>query len=339
MSKTTETFDELPVIWMLGKTGAGKSSVVQALTGESRAEVGNGFRPCTRTTDMFDFPQDAPVVRFLDTRGLGEAHYDPTEDLNALPRSSHVVLVVCRLDDPEQSSVVAALRDLANMPVVLVLTGRDLIDAGDAKRAAEHLRQKLSLDEETPVVALALPPEDLTNDPALDCLRDHLADVLPVAVAGLKREQQMQAERSAFRQARPKVLRYARVAGGSDLLPIVGLVSVPATQALMLRDLGRHYSVSWDMATGAGFGSALGLAVGARYGAGLALRQLGKLIPAYGQTLGTAAAGAISFASTFALGRSAGFYLHRRAADVPVDPDELRSLYQSALRRGSDGVV
>lgn len=339
MSKTTETFDELPVIWMLGKTGAGKSSVVQALTGESRAEVGNGFRPCTRTTDMFDFPQDAPVVRFLDTRGLGEAHYDATEDLNALTESSHVVLVVCRLDDPEQSSVVAALQDLPKMPVVLVLTGRDLMDAGDADRAAENLRRSLPLHGKTPAVSLSLPPDNLTSDPSLDRLRDNLAKVLPNVVADLRREQQMQAERSAFRQVRPKVLRYARVAGGSDLLPVVGLVSVPATQALMLRDLGRHYSVSWDMATGAGFGSALGLTVGARYGAGLALRQLGKLIPVYGQTLGTAAAGALSFASTFALGRSAGFYLHRRAAGVPVDPDELRNLFQSEFRRGSDGVV
>ena len=29
---------QLPVIWMLGKTGAGKSSIVQQLTGHSRAE-------------------------------------------------------------------------------------------------------------------------------------------------------------------------------------------------------------------------------------------------------------------------------------------------------------
>ena len=35
-----------PVFWLLGKTQAGKSSLIRALTGN--AEVGNGFQPCTK---------------------------------------------------------------------------------------------------------------------------------------------------------------------------------------------------------------------------------------------------------------------------------------------------
>ena len=41
-------------------------------------EIGNGFVPCTRTADAFDFPEGDPVLRFLDTRGLGESGYRPT---------------------------------------------------------------------------------------------------------------------------------------------------------------------------------------------------------------------------------------------------------------------
>lgn len=39
----------LPTLWLLGKTGAGKSSFIQAVTGDSSVEVGNGFAPCTMT--------------------------------------------------------------------------------------------------------------------------------------------------------------------------------------------------------------------------------------------------------------------------------------------------
>ncbi|HEY1068466.1 MAG TPA: GTPase domain-containing protein, partial [Pirellulales bacterium] len=73
-----------PVFWLLGKTQSGKSSIIRALTGSTRAEIGNGFRPCTRTAQQYPFPDEAdPLIRFLDTRGLGEVDYDPTEDLDA----------------------------------------------------------------------------------------------------------------------------------------------------------------------------------------------------------------------------------------------------------------
>ena len=65
------------VVWLLGKTGAGKTAIVAALTGDLRAEVGRGFEPCTWTASFYDVPPEAPLLRFLDTRGLGEASYDP----------------------------------------------------------------------------------------------------------------------------------------------------------------------------------------------------------------------------------------------------------------------
>ena len=33
------------VVWLLGKTGAGKTAIIAALTGDPRAEVGLGFEP------------------------------------------------------------------------------------------------------------------------------------------------------------------------------------------------------------------------------------------------------------------------------------------------------
>jgi hypothetical protein len=70
-----------PVVWLLGKTGAKKSAIVAALTGDPYAKVGEGFEPCTRTAAFYDVPPEVPLLRFLDTRGLGEADYDPAKDI------------------------------------------------------------------------------------------------------------------------------------------------------------------------------------------------------------------------------------------------------------------
>ena len=74
----------IPLLWLFGKTGSGKSSIIRMLTGASEAEIGNGFRPQTKSSMQFDFPDDqTPIARFLDTRGIGEAGYDAAVDLAA----------------------------------------------------------------------------------------------------------------------------------------------------------------------------------------------------------------------------------------------------------------
>lgn len=46
-----------PVIWLLGMVGSGKSSIIRTLTGSSDAEVGTGYRPCTATARIYEFPR------------------------------------------------------------------------------------------------------------------------------------------------------------------------------------------------------------------------------------------------------------------------------------------
>src|SRR5690349_18406028 len=65
----------IPRLWLFGKTGSGKTSIVRYLTGATDAVIGTGFRPQTQSARLFSFPDDElPIVRFLDTRGLGEAN-------------------------------------------------------------------------------------------------------------------------------------------------------------------------------------------------------------------------------------------------------------------------
>lgn len=116
-----------PVLWLLGKTQSGKTSVVRALTGASDAEIGNGFQPCTRTARLYDFPSaDDCVLRFLDTRGLGEVDYSPDEDLDRFEREAHLLVVTMRAMDMAQESVVTAVRNVLSRrrdwPVLVLQT-------------------------------------------------------------------------------------------------------------------------------------------------------------------------------------------------------------------------
>src|SRR5690625_7003854 len=89
-----------PVLWLLGKAQAGKTALIHALTGSSKAEIGNGFASCTRYSQFYDFPQEAPLVRFLDTRFLGEVVYDPADDICYCEALAYLVMALIITADP-----------------------------------------------------------------------------------------------------------------------------------------------------------------------------------------------------------------------------------------------
>src|SRR5215475_2914743 len=105
-----------PVVWLLGKTGAGKTAIVAALTGDPRAEIGEGFKPCTQTAAFYDVPAEVPLLRFLDTRGLGETDYDPANDIAWCEGQSHLLLTVMQVADPAQQTVLRVVRQSRRRP-------------------------------------------------------------------------------------------------------------------------------------------------------------------------------------------------------------------------------
>ena len=330
----------VPTLWLLGRTGAGKSSIVRGLTGAG--EVGQGFAPCTRTAQAYEFPSGQPVLRFLDTRGLDEAGYDPSDDLRAAEQGSHAVLVVLRLDDPAQGSVAKALHEIRRqrpqMPVLLVFTGADLITDVAARaraRAALQARFEKAAGTELPGVELALPP-DAETPPDLATLRAHIADMLPELALLMQQEREAGEEAARFATLRPLVLWYAGAAGASDAAPILGAIGVPALQGAMLHALARRYGLEWTRARIALFASALGSGALLHFALWHGLRQGAKLVPVVGQTLGAATAATASFAATYALGRAAAAWLYRNARGEVLAAEDLRRIYDQALRRARD---
>lgn len=116
-----------PTFRLLGKTGSGKSSGIRFLTGAEDVEIGSGFRPTTTRTFEYAFPDaETPLLRFLDTRGLGEVDYSPEEDLRAISERAHAVIVTQKLLDFAVEPIrdpLAEIREAApDRPVLLALT-------------------------------------------------------------------------------------------------------------------------------------------------------------------------------------------------------------------------
>lgn len=117
----------IPIFWLYGKTGSGKTSLIKALTGANDAEIGNGFRPQTKFSSRYAFPsEESRLLDFLDTRGLGEAGYDAVADLKEFDEQAHLMIVTVRVTDQALETLLVPLRQLRRQnpqrPVLLVLT-------------------------------------------------------------------------------------------------------------------------------------------------------------------------------------------------------------------------
>lgn len=339
----------LPVLWLVGKTGAGKSSVIQKLTGYDEVEVGNGFRPCTQTAAVFDYPQQQAILRFLDTKGLGEVGYDPAEDLKLLGKQSHALIVLARVSDNEQSQITQALRAIRKSArhikpeSVLIVHSclHQVPNDSDRQRAIQSNQQSFEQAWGKPLdyceIDFTDPADGLApHDRGIDELRAALADKLPSVQLWLHQQRHDDAESKNFERLQPQVLWYAGTAGLSDAIPLAGLVTVPATQGKMLHSLAQQYDLQWDRRSITEFIGVLGTGFAISYLGSLGGRQLAKLVPALGQTVGSATAATVSFVSTYAIGRAACVYLYKRSVGESIDKADIQAKYKAALKEGGE---
>ncbi|MBO0757695.1 MAG: 50S ribosome-binding GTPase [Bradyrhizobiaceae bacterium] len=357
------------VVWLMGKTGAGKTAIVSALTGDPRAEVGQGFEPCTRTAAFYNVPPEAPLLRFLDTRGLGEPDYDPTDDMSWCEQQSHLLLVVMQVSDAAQSGVLRALKAVRSRhpdwPVVVAQTGLHRLyptgmphpmpypysgGAEDESLTAvpRALRQALAHQrkqfDELPGTPPLFVPIDFTqpqdgfppHEYGLDMLGQALERVGPIAFEALYLAR-ADAESDRIRaKARPLIYGYGTVAAGAGAVPVplVGMGGIAGMIALMLRTLAIRYQVVWTPGTFSQFTGAIG--GGAlfwwmlRYG----LRELIKLVPVVGTVTAGALNAAAAFAVTVATGEAACVWLAYRHRGLTAPDAEVRRAFADGLAAG-----
>ncbi len=349
---------QAPVIWLLGMVGTGKSSIIRTLTGSSAAEIGSGFRPCTTRSRIFDFPAEAPVVRFLDTRGLGEVDYDPGEDLALCESQAHLVVAVLRAVEPVPPAVLDALvkvrRRHPQWPIVVAQTTLHEAYAGehpqpypfgdDGTRASGIARLDRSLAAQRAALT-ALPgkapvrfaPIDFTTPEdglaPVDFGIETLWSALELgAVEGFIAMLRRAARGDGLeRRARAHVQGYAVAAGAIDLVPVAGAVGVPVVQGKMLHSLAALYGLAWSRRTLTDFAASLGVGTLLHQSGLFGLRQIVKLIPGFGQVVGAASASALSFAVTYALGHAGMLYLNERRGGTRPEREAVIAEFRRAM--------
>jgi uncharacterized protein (DUF697 family) len=350
-----------PTIWLLGKVQSGKTSIVRALTGAERAQIGDGFRPCTRWAMRYEFPApDFPLAVFLDTRGLGEAGYDPTEDLAAFQTDAHMLLVVVKAMDMALEQVLAVLKQILHAkpdwPVVVAqttlhegypATQREHLlpypfsDDGGTSQVPSELARALTFQRtlfgEIPVkrfVPLDFTlPEDGFPDPfyGRDALLDALAEAHPHAVyTMLQRLPEFSSELKAlhFRQARAHIMAYALAAGaiGAAPLPLADLPVISAVQFKMLHTIASLYRQPLGVKTFLELIATVGVGLLFRQGA----RSLLKIVPGFGH----AVSGLYAGASTYALGCALCFYYQVVFDGHLPNPEQIKTFYEEKFAEG-----
>ena len=347
--------DAAPVLWLLGKTGAGKTAIISALTGDARAAIGNGFQPCTREARLYDAPPEAPVLRFLDTRGLEEPGYDPAEDIAWSEEQSHLLLAVMQVQDPAQGPILRVLREARrrhpDWPVVVAQTGLHRLYRPGETHAAdddfpEPVRQALAhqrgLFTGLPGAPPRFVPLDFTEAEdglqprlyRLEALEEALAAALPDAVAALHAGRADAGDEERRRLARQSIYAYAGLSAGAGAVPVpwVGAAGLAGLQAAMLRVLARRYRVEWTRELFAQFAGCLGVGTIGWFALRYGVTEAVKLLPLLGSVAGGAANAAFAAAFTAGTGEAACVFLRDARRGQSAPRAEVRQAYAEGFR-------
>jgi uncharacterized protein (DUF697 family) len=350
-----------PVMWLFGKVQSGKTSIIRALTGAERAQIGDGFRPCTRWTSRYDFPNaDFPLAVFIDTRGFGEAGYDPHDDLAALQAEAHMLLVVVKAMDMALQHVVSSLEEIVrakpDWPIVVAQTTlhegypatlRDhlfpypftahSIPNNAPADLARALRFQRSLFADIPVrrfvpLDFTLPEDGFTElFYGREALLDALADAHPHAVYSMLRrlpELSQELKEMHFRLAQPHIIAYAVAAGAvaAAPLPLADLPAISALQLKMLHTIASLYRQPLGVKSFLELLGTVGMGMLLRQGA----RSLLKVIPGFG----SAVSGVYAGAATYALGCALCFYYQVVFDGHVPAPERLKAFYEEKFAEG-----
>lgn len=341
-----------PVIWLLGKTQSGKTSIIRAMTGSTDAEIGNGFRPCTRTARLFAFPnEDECLIRFLDTRGLGEANYDPAADIAYCQQQAHLLMVIVRGMDHAYSSVLDAVKAIRKAkPRWAVIVVQTALHDG-YPRGAEHPPYPYDADDWPKSV-----PEDLAR--SLQRQRDDFAGLATrfVAIDFTQPEDELspelygeealwkvvEAEMGTWmrdllkpglddvfaRTALPHIVSSAVLAGGAAAVPnpVVSLSLIAGIDAKMFHAIASIYEQPLTAKVMAELGSALG--------AGFVFRLTGRSLLSMIPVVGTALAATYAAATTYALGQTLCYYFRKTKSGITPAADELRANFAKEMNEG-----
>lgn len=359
----------VPVFWLFGKTQSGKTSLIKFLTGADAAEIGQGFQPCTRFSRTYQFPTaEAPLLSFLDTRGMDEPGYDAAVDLAQFDSQAHVVVVTVKALDHAQGNVLNHLKRIRQArrarPVVLVLTclheaypqhqhvqPYPFDMAGDnglaspppanlptgfddlLRSLAEQKKRFAGLVDHVVPVDLTRPEEGF-HEPNYggEQLHSVLFEVLPAAFRQtlIKLDEATHELQDLYaRKALPHIIGYSTLAATAGAIPIPW-VDLLALPAIQTRMIYHLAQFYGQPLTGTRF-----LELASTLGLGIMARQAGRELMKFIPYVGSVAGAAFAGASTFALGKAFCYYYRAVHQGQVPQADELKRYYKEQLEVAS----
>jgi uncharacterized protein (DUF697 family) len=361
----------VPVFWLYGKTQSGKTSIVKYLTGAEDAEVGQGFKPCTRHSRMYEFPtHEAPLLTFLDTRGVDEPGYDPQEDLARFDSLAHVVIITVKATDHALENLIDHFRPICRSqprrPVVLALTclheaypqqqhslpypfseGLNTVARGPADGPPPersdvplpHASLLSTLDEQQRrfeglvdyVVPLDLTPrEEGFNDPCYGGNR--LKQVLIEALPAAYRHTLVSLD-TATRELKDLYARHAlpHILGYSSLAASAGAIPIPWVDLLLIPGIQTRMIYHLADFYGQPLSGRRFLELASTLGIGMAFRQAVRELVKFIPMVGSVAGAALAAASTLALGKAFCYYYSAVHQGHVPRPEDLKQYYQEQL--------
>jgi uncharacterized protein (DUF697 family)/predicted GTPase len=303
---------------IFGKTGVGKSTLINAIFGEDVAPAGSG-KPVTQESHLYVTRSGA--LGLYDTRGLevGVSSEQVLSEVRSLVEGTrgadpsghiHVAYYCIRAGDhriePAEKDFIRGLHELG-LPVFLVVTQvhkRGEVYRSEHLEFAQHLNDLgLPIYLSRPFLTAALP------DPQLGYEAHGLKPLLDVTY-----EAAPEAAKSAFAAAQivDRGLKYkaakARIAIASTLAAGVGATPIPFADAAllvpiqtgMMASISQIYRLPMDAALAL---SLAATAVATNSGRALVTGTL-KLLPGAGSVVGGAVAAAVASSFTIAIGQA-----------------------------------
>jgi uncharacterized protein (DUF697 family)/predicted GTPase len=342
---------------LVGKPQAGKSSIVRAITGVAPDIVGQGYRPHTRHTERYSFPDaELPLLVFTDTVGLGDGQSETSEvvqELLGTVETSHqakVMILTVKINDFATDTLRTIAQSIRSrhpeIPCLLAVTCLheaypDLQmdhpayppQIAEVDRAFAQISQDFAgLFDRAILVDFTLEADGYTEVfYGLDKLLEDLSALLPKAEA--KAMQQLlsfsdteQIGNLYRTTARRYIAPFAIMAGALAAvpLPLATMPVLTAVQVSMVGLLGRLYGQQLTPSQAGGVVSAIaGGFIAQAIG-----RELVKFIPGFGAVI----AASWATAYTVSLGEAAVVYFGDLMGGKKPDGDRIQSVMQEQFQ-------
>ncbi|HKI06641.1 MAG TPA: GTPase [Thermoanaerobaculia bacterium] len=335
-----------PKLMILGRRGAGKSSLINAIFGERVAATGSVLSETGRPA-WYSYPSPRGEMKILDTRGLGDrtrpesANFqDALEEILSVLVAEwpDAILFLCKAKDVDSHIA----QDIANIeavrkfiaekhryeaPVVAVVTQVDELDPKRIEPPYENETKRRNIDTAVRAIQEALTERGIAlarvipvstyaeyeddrraydNYWNVDVLVDYLVEVLP-------RSAQVQMARlTRLRAVQEKMARKltaaaAAVAGGIAAVPIPVADILPITALQIGLITGIAYVSGRELSKAAA--REFLVALGVNVGAAFVLREGARALAKFVfPGAGSAVSAGIAFAGTWGLGEAAIAY-------------------------------